>query len=104
MTNKQYRMMQFKEMARQNKQLEKDRQRMTAEHAEYLKRDIVEIYSAMAVVMFNNGNSSDDIAELIGQIQEEWHYHVNHKAERGDITMAQYCTQLTGIDLEANVE
>lgn len=100
MTNKQFRIEQMKALARQEKKLKEDRQALTKAHREYLKRDIVEIYSAMAVVLHNNGNSDDQIADLIQQIQAEWTYHVTERSKRTNQTMREYCIELTGIDLE----
>lgn len=96
MTDKQFKVEQLKALRRQEKLLEEDRKALTEKHKEYLRRDIIEIYSAMAVVLFDNGNSVDEIAELIGQIQQEWTKNV----ERGAQTMREYCMELTGIDLE----
>ena len=104
MTEKQFRMEQFKELARQNKELEKQRKAMTKKHEEYLKRDIIEIYSAMAVVLYQDGNDIEKIKTLINNIGHEWSYHVEHRDERNYMTMAEYCKELTGIDLRENVE
>lgn len=104
MTEKQFRIEQLKELARQQKLLEQERKELTKAHREYLKRDIVEIYSAMAVVLHNNGNSDDEIADLIQQIQAEWTYHVTERSKQTQKTMREYCIELTGIDLEETVE
>lgn len=104
MNAKQFRMEQMKALARANKKLDDDRKRMTKEHSERLKKDIVEIYSAMAIVMFKNGNSIDEIQEIVGQIQQEWFYHVRHKQERSGQTIAEYCEELTGIKFDEQVE
>lgn len=100
MTEKQFRMAQLRELAKQQKMLEQERRELTKEHREYLKRDIVEIYSAMAVVLHNNGNSDEEIEDLIQQIQAEWTYHVTHRSKETHQTMREYCVELTGIDLE----
>lgn len=101
MTEKQMRIEQMKALGRYSKQLAKEKKNLTKEHAEYLERDIIEIYSAMAVVLFNNGNSVESIHDLIMQISHEWNYHVTESNR--NMTMADYCKQLTGIDLREDV-
>lgn len=100
MTNKQKHIEEMKAFGRYNKKLSEEKKKITKAHEEYLKRDIIEIYGAMAVVLFENGNDVDKIEELINQIGAEWTHHVNTR----DITMAEYCKQLTGIDLLTRVE
>jgi len=104
MTEKQMRIEQMKALGRYNKELAAERKKLTAEHEDYLKRDIIEIYSAMAVVLHDNGNSQEDILELIGQIQMEWTHHVTVRAPKTGQTMAQYCIEHTGVDIEQRVE
>lgn len=104
MTAKQMRIEQMKELAKYQKKLRNELLNQTKVHEDYLKRDIVEIYSAMAVVLFKNGNSVDEISDLINQIQEEWTNHVTNPDREMGETMAEYCVKLTGIDLRQNVE
>lgn len=100
MTNKQMQIEQMKALGRQNKWLAEERKRLTKEHEEYLKHDIVEIYSALIVVLWNNGNQDQDaIEDIISQIQKEWTYHVKERAPKTGQTMADYCSELTGIDI-----
>lgn len=99
MTQKQYNLMLMKEYARQQKKYIKERDKLTQEHSEYLQRDIEEIYSALICVLHNSGVEDEKIIELINAISAEWTYHVEHRDERGDVSMADYCRELTGIDI-----
>lgn len=66
--------------------MEDTRKKITKAHEEYLKRDIIEIYGAMAVVLFENGNAVDKIEELINQIGAEW---THQSVVIGDFISAQ---------------
>lgn len=105
MTNKQLYVAKMRELAKVNKQLNEDRKKMTKAHEKYIKDDIIQIYSAMCVVLWNNGMDDADLLEdLIMRIQEEWTYHVQERAPKTRQTMADYCAELTGIDIRTSVE
>jgi len=99
MTQKQFNAELAKLYAQEKKRLDQERERLTKEHAEYLQRDIEEIYSALICVLYDSGCEREKIEELIQAIANEWNYHVTHKKERGDISMADYCRDHTGIDI-----
>lgn len=100
MTNKQFKMEQMKELARQNKQLNKDREKLMQEYEEYLHYCIEGIYSAACIVLYRSGNDDESIRNFIEQVSYEWEHHAEVKdTERNGMTMAEYCVELTGFDI-----
>lgn len=104
MTQQQMLKAQKAQLLRNELALKKERERLTQNHEEYLRRDVAEIYSAMAVVLHNMGNSQDEIISLIDQIGAEWTEHVQNRAPKTHQTMVEYCAELTGIDLMQSIE
>lgn len=63
----------------------------------YTKGDqiVADLMASFAVVLFNDTNmESDDIAHLLGRIQEEWDRHSFYGYD-----MVEYCDQITGINV-----
>lgn len=99
MNQKQFNVQMARMYAQEQKRLQRERKKLTEAHSEYLQRDIEEIYSALICVLFDSGCEREKIEELISAVANEWNYHVTHKKERGDISMADYCREHTGIDI-----
>lgn len=69
-------------------------EQMKAQRA-LVKRNIEEIYSAMCVVLYKRGMDSEEIGEVVQQVQETW----EEVAADKNTNMCDLCVQLTGIEI-----
>lgn len=103
MTEKQFRMLQFKELARQQKQLEKERKAMTEKHLEYLERDTQEIMSVLAMHFAKKGYTRAKIQNLLQEICQEW-WDMHELCQEKGITVCDYCSEQIDIDVREMIE
>lgn len=69
-------------------------EQMKAQRA-LVKRNIEEIYSAMCVVLHRRGMDSDEICEIVEQVQQTWEEVASNEL----LNMCDLCEELTGIQI-----
>lgn len=69
-------------------------EQMKAQRA-LVKRNIEEIYSAMCVVLYKRGMDTEEIGEVVEQVQQTW----EEVAADNTLNMCDLCVELTGIEI-----